>query len=124
MTTTNISTLKVSRNAVLSPSVLRWENQRFEGTAGVSTGNRQQGFRPAFMDKVSGIVHLSRFADGRLAPMHLLEGLPAELVARRSETGRVAAVKSSVISGFVRGERFFTREQAAAFMVTPQITAA
>lgn len=120
MITTNVTSLQTSKNVALSPVMLGWENQRFEGTAGVSSGNRQQGFRPAFMDSVSGVTHLSRFADGRPAPIHLLEGLPAELLVHRTHTGRVVAVKSSVVSGFVRGERFFTREQAAAFVVKTQ----
>ncbi len=124
MITTTVNSLKVTKKRALSPAMLGWENQRFAGTAGVSSENRQQGFRAAFMDSASGVVHLSRFADGRPAPMHLLEGLPAELVIRRTRSGRVEAVKPSVVSGFLRGERFFTREQAAAFVVTSQLTAA
>ena len=43
-----------------------------------------------------------------------LDGLPQELVIMRSTTGRVMAVKESVIAGFVRCGQFFTREQTAA----------
>lgn len=53
-------------------------------------------------------------ADGRPAPMHLLEGLPPAVVTARDATGRVIALKSTVLAGFVRAERFYTREQAAA----------
>jgi hypothetical protein len=58
-------------------------------------------------------VYLSRFADGRVAPVHLLDGLPAEVVVSRYPSGRVAAVSASVVAGFVRGGQFYTREQAA-----------
>lgn len=124
MITTTVTTLQTPKNTGLSLVMLKRENQRFEGTAGVSSGNQRQRIRPAFINSVSGIVHLSRFADGRPAPMHLLEGLPAELVVRRTRTGRVTAVKSLIVSGFVIEERFFTREQVAAFFATTQPTAA
>lgn len=90
-------------------------NQRFAGTAGVSAENRAQGFRPAFFDIDKGSVHLSRFSDGRPAPVHVLDGLPGDVVVRRMHGGRVVAVKPSLVSGFVRENRFFTREQAAVY---------
>ena len=46
--------------------------------------------------------------------MHLLDGLPEEWVAQRNAAGRVTAIKQTVIAGFVRGDFFYTREQAAA----------
>jgi hypothetical protein len=46
--------------------------------------------------------------------MHLLDGLPDEWVVERDAAGRVRAIKDSVIAGFVRDGRFYTREQAAA----------
>ena len=113
----NIVAAPIPTTRSLSPALLRAENRQYEGTAGVSRGNRPQGFRPAFLDTGSGVVHLSRFASGQFAPIHVLDGLPAELVVRRARNGRVVAVKSSVVSGFVREERFYTREQAAAFTV-------
>ena len=115
MTTIQPVPLPTTGRPSLSPRVLDLENQRFHGTAGVSLGNRPLGFRPAFLDQCSGAVHLSRFADGRPAPMHLLAGLPAELVARRTCTGQVAALKPSVVAGFVLDDRFYTRQQAADF---------
>tara|TARA_R110002094_G_scaffold128275_8_gene122166 strand:- start:130 stop:1251 length:1122 start_codon:yes stop_codon:yes gene_type:complete len=45
--------------------------------------------------------------------MHILEGLPDEVVESRQEDGKVAAVKPGVISGFVQSNHFYTREQAA-----------
>ncbi len=67
-----------STTAELTVVTLLAHNRRFAGTAGVSAGNREQGFRPAFFDTDKGSVHLSRFADGRPAPMHVLDGLPGD----------------------------------------------
>jgi hypothetical protein len=89
------------------------QNRCFEGTGGVSGENRSLGFLPAFADVLTGAVYLSRFADGRLAPMHLLEGLPEKAVERRDVNGRVTELKGSVVAGFVRDGQFYTREQAA-----------
>src|SRR5512143_798762 len=96
----------------MTPMTLRQENQRFDHTGGVSRHNRTRGFRSAFQDSATGQVYLSRFTDGRLAPIHLLDGLPDELVTARSPTGRVVAVKQSLVAGFLRSNRFYTREQA------------
>jgi hypothetical protein len=93
---------------------LRLENSRYRGTGGVSSRSRCEGFRPAFMDADTRVVYLSRFTDGRIAPFHTLDGLPPELVVGRNASGRVFAVKPSVISGFVRGGLFYTRDEAAA----------
>ncbi len=90
------------------------ENVRHRGTGGVSVENRDRGFRPAFLDHASRTVYLSRLADGRPAPFHSLDGLPSELVLLRKACGRVAQVKASVVSGFVRDGRFYSRDEAAA----------
>lgn len=92
---------------------LSQENKHFTGTAGVSENNRTSGFLPAFRDITTGRVYLSRFADGRRAPVHLIEGLPPEIVARRTATGEVQTIKRSVVSGFVLDGRFHTRAMAA-----------
>ena len=99
---------------VLTTRTLRRQNQVFRGTGGVSAENRTLGFVPAFRDTQTGAVYRACFADGRPAPMHLLDGLPSAVVASRDPTGRVTALKSSVQAGFLRAERFYTREQAAA----------
>ena len=93
---------------------LKTENQVYWGTGGRSEENRSSGFRPAFMDMQTSQVYPSRFPDGRPAPFHLLDGLPDDVVMVRDVSGRVASVKSSVVSGFLRMGRFFTREEAAA----------
>jgi len=100
-------------NPLTTNETLRKENLAFIGTGGVSAENRSSGFLPAFYDRETGRAELSRFADGRPAPMHLLEGMPAEWVARRDAAGGIIALKVSVIAGFVRNACFYTREQAA-----------
>lgn len=97
----------------LSARMLRQQNQKFRGTGGVSAENRALGFAPAFLDTETGAIYRACFADGRPAPMHLLEGLPAAVVAARDAAGRVTALKSTVLAGFLRTEQFYTREQAA-----------
>ncbi len=101
----------------LTDKALRRQNRVFRDTGGVSAGNRAQGFAPAFMDTQTGVVYRACFADGRPAPMHLLEGLPSALVVERDAGGRAVAIHASVLAGFVRGTRFFTREQAAALVM-------
>jgi len=96
-----------------TPSLLDHENQRFGGTGGVSSHNRKAGFRPAFLDRATGRIFPSRFANGTLAPLHLLDGLPEELVLQRDAKGTIIAVKETVFAGFVRGTQFYTREEAA-----------
>lgn len=99
---------------MLSIAILKEQNERFMNTGGRSQENRSEGFRPAFSDTSTGAVYLSRFADGRPAPMHMLDGLPQEVVATRNAAGRVTAIKESVVAGFVRDGLFYTREEAAA----------
>jgi len=102
----------------LTKALLAIETTQYRGTGGVSENNRGLGFQPAFVDRETGTVHLSRFPDGRPAPCHLLDGLPAEIVLVRDRRGRVTRVKASVVSGFVHGERFYTCDQAAAMLVS------
>ena len=102
----------------LTKTLLALETAQYRGTGGVSENNRGLGFQPAFSDRETGTVYLSRFADGRLAPCHLLDGLPADVVLARTEQGRVMRVKASVVSGFVHEARFYTRDEAAAMLGT------
>ena len=92
------------------------ENRRYQGTGAVSAENRALGFQPAFLDRETGEVHASRFADGRPAPLHILDGLPRTLVAARSASGHVLRAKASLVSGFVRLGRFYTREEVRAVL--------
>ena len=101
----------------LSAETLERENAAFRGTGGRSEENRDRGFVPAFTDIETETIYRSCFANGLPAPFHSIDGLPDEVVAR-TPAGRVARVKASVISGFVRDGRFYTRE-AAVRMVSP-----
>ena len=97
----------------LTCEALAEQNRAFIGTRGVSQGNRNDGFEPAFRDRVSGVVYRSCFADGRPAPMHLLEGLPGHLAVSRDACGNITGVKSRVEAGFLRDGAFYTRDEAA-----------
>ena len=101
-------------NANPAQQRLAGENTRYAGSGGVSAGNADLGFRPAFCDTQTLRVYASQFADGRAAPFHLLDGLPAEVVECRDAAGRVTRIKSTLVSGFVRMGRFFTRDEASA----------
>jgi hypothetical protein len=100
-------------NRMMTGERLKKENLAYGGTGGVSAGNRTAGFIPAFCDTATGRVEPSRLADGSLAPMHLLAGLPEEWVVARGEGDQVVAVKSTVVAGFLRLGAFYTRAEAA-----------
>jgi hypothetical protein len=80
----------------MNDRVLQRENVEFCGTGGVSQENAATGFRPAFFDCESRTIYPSRFADGTPAPIHLLDGLPPEVVVARTASGRVATVRPSI----------------------------
>ena len=98
----------------LAQQRLAEENACFNGTGGVSAANRDEGFRPAFCDMQTHRIYESRFADGRAAPFHMVDGLPAEVVEGRDAAGHVTRIKAALVSGFVRMGCFFTREEANA----------
>lgn len=98
----------------LTQHLLERETEAFRGSGGISQENRCLGFRPAFLDTITRVIYPSRFANGVPAPFHLIDGLPDEAVDRRDACGRVIALKSSVVSGFVREGHFYTRDEAAA----------
>jgi hypothetical protein len=100
-------------NRPMTSTRIQQENIAFKGTGGVSGGNRSHRFRPAFLDFATMTIYPSRFADGRPAPCHLLDGLPDEAVQVRRPDGRVARAKCTVISGFERDGFFYTRRAAA-----------
>ena len=103
-------------NKLLTEDTLRQQNLALAGTGGISEENRTSGFRPAFRDPTTGRTELSRFADGRPAPMHLLDGLPDTWVAGRDAFGHVTAIRQTIVAGFIHCGLFYTREQAAAAM--------
>ena len=93
---------------------LRSENLAFAGTAGVSEHARKARFLPAFQDTLTGRVEIACFTPGNPAPMHVLSCLPEEWAAERNMAGEITLLKPSVVAGFVRDGRFYTREEAAA----------
>lgn len=103
----------MSAQCVLTDERLRRENLAFAGTRGVSANNWAFGFVPAFRDTDTGRVEIARLANGRPAPMHIIEGLPTDWAAARVD-GRVCALKASIVAGFLRNGVFYTREEAAA----------
>ncbi len=110
------ASLPTGRAPGLTARALRQQNRAFRGAGGVSAENRSLGFAPAFLDTQTGAVYRACFADGRPAPMHLLEGLPPALVVARDAAGRATVIHPAVTAGFLRGERFYTRDQAAALV--------
>ena len=98
---------------ILSEQLLHRQNQQFDGTGGVSENNREMGFVPAFQDTDTDSSVVSRFADGRPAPVHVLDGLPEDWITARDEKGNVLSVRDSVVAGFICAGRFYTREEAA-----------
>jgi hypothetical protein len=105
---------------MLTPQMLKADNQVFAGTGGVSQENRHYDFIPGFLDQDTGAIYPSRRADGTPAPFHALDGLPDNLVLARGPGGRVIAIKAGVVAGFLRWGCFYTREQAACCL-QPQI---
>ncbi len=103
----------IDMNRPLSPTVLAEENRRFADTRGVSTNCASMRFLPAFRDSVSGETHLSLLPDGSVAPLHLLDTLPEHWVLERDFRQRITAVRSSIVAGFVRNGKFYTRDQLA-----------
>lgn len=98
---------------IMTEQELQLETIAFAGTGGISANSRTSGFHPAFLDTYTDAVYLSRFLNGQPAPFHLLDGLPEDVVVTRGASGRVEAVKPSIVSGFIRNGEFYTRDEAA-----------
>jgi len=98
---------------ILTEQELQLETISFAGTGGISANSRSSGFHPAFLDTYTHAIYLSRFFNGEPAPFHLLDALPDDVVVARGASGRVEAVKPSVVSGFVLEGEFYTRDEAA-----------
>jgi hypothetical protein len=108
-TTTPDSSLRTQ----MTPSALQQANDTFRGSGGINAENRELGLKPAFYDMETSIPYTSKFANGLEAPMHVLDGLPNEVVKSLLANGKVAAVKQGIISGFVQNGNFYIRERAA-----------
>jgi len=70
-----------------------------------------RGFAPAYYDSATETVYLSRYSDGSKAPVHVLDGIPCNLFPDGNE--KSGELPDTIIVGFVRDNRFYTREQAA-----------
>ena len=97
----------------LTPGVLKRQTVHYRGKGGTSAEACCVGFAPAFLDCATNTIYRACFANGTPAPMHLLDGLPEELILARDSDGRVVAIKETVVSGFVKDDVFYTRDQAA-----------
>jgi len=91
---------------------LAQQNRAYAGTGGTSEGNQAHRFTPAYRDAESGKVATSRFADGRPAPIHMLTGLPEEWFIEHIKN-KAPKLKNSIIVGFTRDNKFYTRAEAA-----------
>jgi hypothetical protein len=83
----------------MNDTTLTLENLAYAGTGGISRNNAGLGLLPGFLDMRTGRIYRSRYADGSPAPVHLLEGL--------------REIRQYLVAGFIREDRFYTREQAA-----------
>ena len=110
-----------TRYQPVTEKTLKQENLQYCGTGGVSAKNHHMGFLPAYLDTETGNIYLSRFPDGRPAPVHLLSGLPRELFVHRKPSSSQASVKQSVISGFLWERTFYTRAEAALATAAAQV---
>ena len=69
-------------------ATLKRENRDYGRNSGVSDGCREGCLKLAFPDQETGTAHLSRHSDGHVSTLHMLDGLPDELVtARYPKTG-------------------------------------
>ncbi len=66
-------------------------------------------FTPAYYDTQTDTVYISRYSDGSVAPVHVLDLIPDELLNDNEHKGELS---KKVIVGFVFNDRFYTRAQA------------
>ncbi|MEE4300733.1 MAG: hypothetical protein V2J24_14940 [Pseudomonadales bacterium] len=97
----------------LSAQRIDAEHRHFVATVGVGTETVHPQRIPAFRDSRTGRIEISRFEDGRPAPMHLIEGLPDEWALAHDADGHIRVLKAEIACGFVCGGRFYTRAEAA-----------
>lgn len=110
---TEVDSVGTLHDRELTTPLLQEQARTFWGTGGTSDQAKTVGFLPGFIDKETGRTYRACFANGMPAPMHVLDGLPSEVVTARDANGRAIAVKCTVVAGFLRMGQFFTRAQAA-----------
>lgn len=99
----------------MNQQAVRRENLRYRGTMGVSQENFAFGYWPAFRDMSTGRIEYARFKNGQAAPVHLIEGLPADWAVTCASDGTVMELKPNIICGFVKNDRFYTRDEIIAY---------
>lgn len=104
---------QTSAETGLTYRVLQQQTRVYQGSGGTSAECACLGLAPAFLDRDTNQVYRACFANGSPAPMHLLDGLPNELVITRDARGRVVTVKASLLSGFLKDGVFYTRDEAS-----------
>lgn len=92
---------------------LELENLAFGTTAGVSRNNSEAGYIPAFLDKKTGLIEISRLKNGCPSSIHIISWLPKKWASSLASDGSVQSLRLGIIAGFVRDGIFYTREEAA-----------
>lgn len=69
------------------------------------------GFLPAFRDLEDGRTHLASTQEGKIASMHILDGLPLEWAEEIDAYGRIISLRDGIMAGFMRGDQFYTLDQ-------------
>ena len=89
------------------------DNGTHKGVAG-STTQPPPDFVPAYYDSETETVYLSRYSNGKQAPVHVLDTIPEELLQqnREHEAAHQSEPSPRLIVGFVHNNRFYTRAQA------------
>lgn len=105
--------MKNNNNHPSNSGILLKQNHRHRGTGGTSQNNKKFKFSPAFFDSSSKTIYLSCYADGKPAPIHMLDGLPKKLLKNRTITDSLINAKNALVSGYISGHKFLTRQQAA-----------
>ncbi len=100
------------RHGVVTQQSLRDENVLYASTCGVSQNNQSRGYKPAYLNTITGVYMISRFANGSPAPVHVLDGLPESWIEERDQDGHVTKTCPGIVSGFLRDGHFYTREEA------------
>ena len=94
--------------------------EEYRGTGGIASEAKSSGFKPAFRDTQTGEIYPSKNADGSPAGIHLLDGMPEEVITKRDQDGDVVAVKDSIEAGFTRDGKFYTRDEAVRAQSAPE----
>lgn len=77
----------------------------------IPSGGTVLGFLPAFRDVETHETHLSVDADGAVAAVHLLDGIPEHWVTERDARGRITALQEGIVAGYLRFGEFYSRSE-------------